>query len=93
MTEAYAAGGLYSTVGDFYRWDQALLQRPFPPRPHAAQMMTPAVTLCARTCGGPPSRAGYGYGLYVGTFFNQPLVYHPGSTNGFMARNVLSPQA
>jgi CubicO group peptidase (beta-lactamase class C family) len=48
MSVPYAAGALYSTVRDLYRWDQALARGPFPSRKLVRAMTTPAAFVCSQ---------------------------------------------
>jgi CubicO group peptidase (beta-lactamase class C family) len=46
MSVPYAAGALYSTVDDLYRWDAALFARAFASSDSLTQMFAPQVTTC-----------------------------------------------
>ena len=46
MSVAYAAGALYSTVDDLYRWDTALFTGAFASSDSRMQMFAPQVTTC-----------------------------------------------
>lgn len=65
----FAAGGLYSTVEDLYRWDQALATDQLIPPELRAEMFAPGVN-------------GYGYGWKVGLHNGRLFVAHPGSMSG-----------
>jgi CubicO group peptidase (beta-lactamase class C family) len=76
MSGAFASAGVYSTVGDLYRWDQALSTPAVAPLRVVAEMFTPYVTVCRNNCPLPPDAAescyrtgvaqdGYGYGWGV----------------------------
>jgi CubicO group peptidase (beta-lactamase class C family) len=77
---AYAAGGLYSSVEDLYRWDQALYSEKLLPKKYLDLLFTPYF----------PAWGGhYGYGWSLGM---QPLgdsdeerytIHHDGVINGF----------
>jgi len=69
MTIPYAAGGLYSTVEDLYRWDQVLYTEQLIPRGLLHLMFTAQ----ART---PISSLSYGYGWFVGKMNNHQVVSH-----------------
>ena len=72
----YAAGGLFSTVGDLYRWDQALSTEEALPRAQLDQMFTPALL-------------GYGFGWKIETIGGRRRVSHAGNMTGvanFLAR-------
>ncbi len=76
----YAAGALYSTVEDLYRWDQALFaERLITKDSHARMtMITPLL-------------APYGYGLVIGREHNRRTVGHAGGINGFRANFIRFP--
>jgi CubicO group peptidase (beta-lactamase class C family) len=73
MSNASSAAGVYSTVGDLYRWDQALSNGKVAGPKTVARMYGWYWTLCSDTCPVPPDppeqgyktpvwQAGYGYG-------------------------------
>jgi CubicO group peptidase (beta-lactamase class C family)/pimeloyl-ACP methyl ester carboxylesterase len=71
MSIPYAAGGLYSTVEDLYRWDQALYTDKLIPKSLRDQMFT--------SFGG----FGYGYGWGIGKEGDRPVASHIGGVQGF----------
>jgi CubicO group peptidase (beta-lactamase class C family) len=77
MTLPYAAGGLYSTVEDLYRWDQALYTEQLVSQEFLDQMFTPHAKM---TMNG----LGYGYGWFVGRMNQHPAVSHGGGIDGFI---------
>ncbi len=75
-TTLFAAGGLYSTVWDLYRWDQALYGEKLLPQPLLNEMFT-------------PGNGGYGYGWKIERPHNHVRISHAGNMTGvsnFMAR-------
>ena len=76
MSILYAAGGLYSTVEDLFRWDQALYTDKLILKPLRDEMFAPQVKI-------PGSEFSYGYGWSVGVPFSRQYVYHGGMINGF----------
>lgn len=75
MTVPYAAGAIYSTVGDMYLWDQALYNYTLLSKKLTEQMFTPL-------------KANYAYGWEVekqqysdGKLY--PMLAHSGAINGF----------
>jgi D-alanyl-D-alanine carboxypeptidase len=72
----FAAGGLYSTVRDLYRWNEALATGHLLSADSRRQMFTTY-----------PEAAGYGahygYGVVISEKFGQPLYYHGGGISGF----------
>jgi CubicO group peptidase (beta-lactamase class C family) len=72
QSQPFAAGALYSTVGDLLRWDQALSAERLLPHRTLEEMFTPVA--------GP-----YGYGWFVTRQFGRRLLWHGGGTPGFAA--------
>lgn len=97
MTVPGAAGALASTVGDLYRWDQALFRGTIASDSSRQQMLTPYVSMCTQTddAGPCPSPApSYGYGWEVGKEpgSGRNVIEHGGSiAGGFMALNEYFP--
>jgi CubicO group peptidase (beta-lactamase class C family) len=69
MTIPYAAGGLYSTIEDLYRWDQVLYTEQLVPQ----DLLNLMFTAQAKT---PISSLSYGYGWFVGKMNNHQVVSH-----------------
>lgn len=69
-TVGYAAGGLYSTVGDLLLWDRALTPGRLVGRASLDAMFTPA-------------KSNYGFGWRIGERFGRREMDHSGSDNGF----------
>ena len=88
MSIPFAAGALYSTVEDLYRWDRALYTDQLIPYGLLELMFTPHVTLPLPD---PKPKfatnVNYGYGWIVGTSDERPgpksYNTHDGSINGF----------
>ncbi len=80
MTILYAAGELYSTVEDLYRWDQAL---------YTTDLVSAQALETIFTAYAPVPRTdwegGYGYGWMVGKYRNRRMMYHNGMVSGFTA--------
>lgn len=77
MSIPYAAGGLYSTVEDLYRWEQSLSTEQLVPRIFLDKMFAPYATM--------PDSGGwaYGYGWLIGTERGRPVTKHGGGIDGF----------
>ncbi len=77
MSIPYAAGALYSTVEDLYRWDQALYTEKLVPQAYLDEMFTPYAVY--------PDSSGYayGYGWGIGTDHGRPINGHEGGVEGF----------
>ncbi len=75
MTLPYAAGGLYSTVEDLYRWDQALYTEQLVPQSSLDLMYVPHTKMAMH---------GLGYAWFVGQMNNHPAVSHGGGIDGFV---------
>src|SRR5688572_16952534 len=70
MSIPFAAGGLYSTVGDLYLWDQALYGEKLLKKSSLDAMFTAVLD-------------GYGYGYRVNKLFNRRHTTHGGGIEGF----------
>jgi len=69
-TVGYAAGGLYSTVGDLLLWDRALVPGRLVSQASLDAMFTPV-------------KNNYGFGWRIGERFGRREMDHSGSDNGF----------
>lgn len=79
MSMPFAAGGLYSTVEDLYRWAQALATDELLPQPLLDLLFTPYAEI-------PQSDgAHYGYGWVISQQLGHRLVGHNGGIDGFVA--------
>jgi len=72
MTVPFAAGGLYSTVGDLLAWDQALYSHKPLSEASLKEMFTPNKPL-----------SNYGFGWGITTDRGHRLIGHGGGVNGF----------
>ena len=70
MTIPYAAGGLYSTTEDLFRWDRALYGDTLVSQKSLAEIFT-------------PFKGGYGYGWSIGQRFDRQAIAHGGGIYGF----------
>lgn len=77
MSIPFAAGGLYSTIEDLYRWDQALYSDQFVSQELLDLMFTPHVKV-------PKSDDSYGYGWFIGKLGDQQVTSHMGGIDGFL---------
>ncbi|MCI0552639.1 MAG: beta-lactamase family protein [Anaerolineae bacterium] len=71
MTIPYAAGGLYSTIEDLYRWDQVLYTEQLMSQELLHLMFTPHVRI-------PDTGLSYGYGWIAGEMNNHQVISHGG---------------
>ena len=76
MTIPHAAGALYSTVEDLYRWDQALYTAQLVPQELLDLMFTPHVKV--------DKKMSYGYGWIVGELNGHQVASHSGGIEGFV---------
>lgn len=89
MSLPYAAGSLYSTVEDLYKWDRALYEDEILSEESKKLMFTPQI---------PDGDAHYGYGWVVGnmdvgkSIDSVPIVAHGGGINGFNSLIVRFPE-
>lgn len=70
MSVPHAAGALYSTVDDLYKWDRVLATETLAPRAVLERMFT-------------PFKDGYAYGWSIGSFAGHRNIRHGGGINGF----------
>jgi CubicO group peptidase (beta-lactamase class C family) len=86
MSIPYSAGGLYSTVEDLYKWDQAFYTKQLLQQDYIDQMMTAYVAI-------PNShKLAYGYGWTVGLENGRQIITHGGGINGFVTNIARYPQ-
>ena len=85
MTIPYAAGGLYSTIEDLYRWDQALYTEQLVAQKALDAMFTAYATI-PNTDG-----MGYGYGWMIGQRLNRRIIFHGGGIDGYTSVIVRYP--
>jgi CubicO group peptidase (beta-lactamase class C family) len=85
MLTPFAAGGLYSTVEDLYKWDQALYTEKLVPQASLDKMFAPQFVI--------PDNDGisYGYGWFIGEDRGWRAYWHEGSINGFYSMIVRYP--
>jgi len=86
MDAPIGAGSMYSTVGDFLRWDQALYTEKLVSRKSLEQLFTPfegPYPPNQPLVRGLYSRHRYGYGWFITKWFGRDLVWHGGLINGF----------
>lgn len=82
----FGDGGLYSTVEDLYRWDQALYTEQLVSKETLSQIFTSTVTLVASPeIYVPPGLWFYGYGWMITQQSGHRLIKHGGRIPGFTA--------
>ncbi|MDQ2716649.1 MAG: beta-lactamase family protein [Chloroflexota bacterium] len=94
MSVFYAAGAIYSTVEDLYRWDQALMAHMLVSQQALDAMFTPHIPCPPPGAGGgclQSTDRGYGYGWFIGAEPLGKLIYHVGRIDGFFAYNGFYP--
>jgi len=69
---SFAAGAIYTTVGDLYKWDQAL---------YSNRIISQALLQKAFT----PYKSNYGYGWQIVTEYNKKITEHGGGITGFVS--------
>jgi CubicO group peptidase (beta-lactamase class C family) len=77
-TVTYAAGAIYSTTSDLYKWGRALAEK---------KILSPASWDLALT----PGLGKYGYGWWIDSVFNRRCIYHSGGLPGFMSYFIYYP--
>jgi D-alanyl-D-alanine carboxypeptidase len=80
MTQPYAAGALCSSVGDFLRWQDALVSGRVVAPSSYLSMTTPAPL-----GDGSPARDGYGFGLGIRDYEGHRRISHDGGVHGFLS--------
>jgi CubicO group peptidase (beta-lactamase class C family) len=80
MTWAGGAGALYSTVGDLYRWNEALFHGKVLTAATLEAAFKPVKTSANQDDG---SEAGYGFGWGISKFRGASEIAHGGGLNGF----------
>lgn len=73
-------GGIYSSLNDLFKWDQALYTNNLIDQKYLIESWTPGITLEG-------AEFPYGYGWHLEKRYSSEVVYHTGSTRGF--RNIL----
>jgi CubicO group peptidase (beta-lactamase class C family) len=78
-------GGIYSSIADLSRWDQAL---------YTEKLVSRKTREAAFTTGPATDHAdtGYGYGWYIGSYRGLREVWHSGSSIGFSTRITRFPE-
>ncbi|MHC1723515.1 MAG: serine hydrolase [Aminipila sp.] len=66
----YAAGAMYSTLADLYKWDRALYEGKLLKKESTQKMFTPYLD-------------NYGYGWSIEQLYGRQLIWHDGSVPGF----------
>lgn len=77
--EPYAAGAIYSTVGDLYRWHQAMQRYAVVHQPLMERAYTPFLN-------------NYGYGWIIDSVFGKRAVSHSGGIFGFRSNLLRIPE-
>lgn len=88
MSWAGGAGALYSTVGDLYRWNEAVFHGKVLSERSLAAAFTPVKT--AETKEYDPTE-GYGYGWAIGKLRGARQISHGGGLNGFQSHLLRIP--
>jgi CubicO group peptidase (beta-lactamase class C family) len=78
-------GGIYSSVTDLFKWDQALYTTNLTSAATLAEAFTPV------TPTDKPGRS-YGFGWYLGAYRGLKMIWHSGETIGFRTRLVRIPE-
>jgi CubicO group peptidase (beta-lactamase class C family) len=78
VSQRYAAGGWYSTVGDLYKWDQAI----YTDQLVSKETLTTIFTSMVPT----PDRGAYGYGWFISQQSGHRVIWHDGNMPGFISQ-------
>ena len=76
---SFAAGAIYTTVGDLYKWDRALYTDRIVPK----SLLQKAFA---------PYKSSYGYGWQIGNDYNKKAVQHGGGITGFVSYILRVPE-
>ncbi|QKZ13495.1 serine hydrolase [Spirosoma sp. KUDC1026] len=85
MTQPYAAGSIQSTVGDLWKWHQAVHSYKLVKK----ETLDKAFTRYRLSDG---KLTNYGYGWTLGTIQGNPTIEHGGGINGFLTEGIYLPQ-
>ncbi len=85
MTQPYAAGSIMSTVGDLFKWHQALYEGKLVKK----ETLEKAVTEYKLSDG---KGANYGYGYFLSQLQGSPTVEHGGGILGYLTSSVYLPK-
>ena len=75
----YASGGLYSSVGDLLKWNNALKHN----RIISSEALAESYT---------PGKGDYGYGWFIDSLYGKKIAYHPGNLEGATSYFARIPQ-
>jgi CubicO group peptidase (beta-lactamase class C family) len=75
---SFAAGSIFTTVGDLYKWDRAL---------YTDRVVSQALLQKAFT----PYQSSYGYGWQIDTAYGKKIVEHGGGITGFVSQILRVP--
>jgi D-alanyl-D-alanine carboxypeptidase len=81
----YGDATINSSVLDLVKWDAALDGGTVVDAASWRAMTTPPAALHEPTYGG------YGFGLFIGRFYDRRMIYHPGANPGFITYNATFP--
>jgi CubicO group peptidase (beta-lactamase class C family) len=87
MSVPFAAGGLYSTVLDLYKWDRSLATQKLVSKKSLDAMFTPYVAESETHDNGH-----YGFGWFISAEFGRKVIWHEGGINGFTSYNGFFPK-
>jgi CubicO group peptidase (beta-lactamase class C family) len=76
-------GGIYSSLTDLYKWDQALYTTKLVKATTLEKIYTIQSHLAGSNRENHAQSSGYGYGWYISTLNNEKWVSHSGGTRGF----------
>ncbi|PYJ07567.1 MAG: serine hydrolase [Verrucomicrobia bacterium] len=76
-------GGIYSSVTDLYRWDQAL---------YTSKLVSPKMLAFTPASTADHPDTGYGFGWYIGSYRGLKEIWHSGNTRGFTTRIARFPE-
>lgn len=93
MSWAGTAGALYATVGDLFRWNEAVFSHQVLSESSLASAFTPVKTKEESTASTEPKDTGYGYGWAIDRFRGLKEISHGGGLQGFVSYLLRLPEA
>ena len=88
MSWAGGAGAIYSTVGDLFKWNEALYNGKVLQEKSLNSALTPVVL----SSGKKPDNVNYAYGLELHDYRGQDVIEHGGGVNGFISQLARYPK-
>jgi CubicO group peptidase (beta-lactamase class C family) len=82
----FAAGLLYSTVDDLWKWNREILKKHYLPQALEAQVLEPLTLTSGK-------KQGYGMGWGLGRLGNARVIQHGGAIDGYLSFALYEPES